>query len=176
MRSAGIALVWMYILVAPLASHAANTESQFRCLAASRWCLFDDFDPMTRVTTMRAIVGSNDPLDGGTNTSRPAILLACQHGKPEWRFTASRAFSYGPFGIRYRLDPGGVVGDTLASPEAGGRVFRIRGDFPAAAMVSATKMTLEAKLASGAVRHLRFDVSGTAETLKSLGCEAASYH
>ena len=175
MRSAAVALVWMYILVAPFASHAANTERQFRCLAASQWCLFDDFDPMTRVTTMRAMVGSNDPVDAGTITSRPAILLECKNGKPEWRFTASQAFSYGPFGIRYRLDPGGVVGDTVASPETGGKVFRIRGGFPAAAMVSATRMTFEAKLASGAVRRLRFDVSGTAETLRSLGCASATY-
>ena len=169
MRLATFSLIWISVLTAPLASHAANPERQLQCLAATRWCVFEDFDPITQTTTKRAVVSSEGSLSG-TITSRPAILLECQHGKPEWWFTAPPSFSYGPFGVRYRLDPAGVVRQTVAIPQASGKGFKIKGEFPALAMRFAARMAFQAKLASGASREIRFDVSGTEHTLTSIGC------
>ena len=105
MRIIRFALALTYMLIAPLA-HGANQE-MLRCFLTGRWCMFDDVDPITRVRTRHALVGSDDATVAGANISRPAILLECQNGKPAWWFSTARSFSYGPLGIRYRLDPGG---------------------------------------------------------------------
>ena len=150
---------------------ADDASARKKCLNEHRWCWSEATDPITRQTSATASVISTDKLRFNSQHARVMIMVTCGSGKVATFVIAGATISYLPLGVRYRIDPGGVLGAGEATHIQSGKVFMLPDTFIDVALLG-DDLTAEFMVKGDRTASVaKFNIKGLPDVVRRLDCQ-----
>jgi len=158
--------------VPALAGSAAELATIQRCFKSKVWCVASLTDQITLHKMPFAMLAARGPSRVKGTSNRVAWHIPCEAGAPALYLSAESLLSYNDIRVRFRADPGGVIGTALADHTGGGKMFTVTDPQKLIDVMKAKEtLTVEITLPMNADRaHATFSVGGLAGALRKIEC------